>query len=125
MDVEQEVLHAQTRQRIQRAERLVQEEDLGIAGEGARERCALRHAARDLPRPAVGRRLEPDEREQLPHAVPRGPRRSAARQPQGDAQLLVMPVPRARFVPVDELPDSVRGEGGFGSTGYQKNGVPA
>ena len=41
------------------------------------------------------------------------------------AQLLVMPVPRARFVPVDELPDSVRGEGGFGSTGYQKNGVPA
>ena len=41
------------------------------------------------------------------------------------AQLLVMPVPRARFVPVDELPDSVRGDGGFGSTGYQKNGVPA
>lgn len=35
------------------------------------------------------------------------------------AQLIVMPVPRARFVPVDELPDSARGEGGFGSTGYQ------
>jgi len=40
------------------------------------------------------------------------------------AQLIVMPVPRARFVPVDELPDSLRGEGGFGSTGYQ-NGVQA
>jgi dUTP pyrophosphatase len=35
------------------------------------------------------------------------------------AQLIVMPVPRARFIPVTELPDSVRGAGGFGSTGYQ------
>ncbi|BDZ38197.1 dUTP diphosphatase [Microbacterium suwonense] len=34
------------------------------------------------------------------------------------AQLIVMPVVTARFEPVDELPDSVRGEGGFGSTGY-------
>lgn len=34
------------------------------------------------------------------------------------AQLIVMPVVRARFVPVDELEQSVRGEGGFGSTGY-------
>lgn len=34
------------------------------------------------------------------------------------AQLIVMPVPRARFIPVDELPASERGEGGFGSTGY-------
>lgn len=35
------------------------------------------------------------------------------------AQLIVMPVPTVRFVPVDELPDSVRGQGGFGSSGYQ------
>lgn len=34
------------------------------------------------------------------------------------AQLLVMPVARARFIPVEELPESVRGTGGFGSTGY-------
>lgn len=40
------------------------------------------------------------------------------------AQLIVMPVTRARFLPVDALPDSVRGEGGFGSTGYQKAGIP-
>lgn len=33
------------------------------------------------------------------------------------AQLIVMPVSRARFIPVEVLPDSVRGEGGFGSTG--------
>lgn len=34
------------------------------------------------------------------------------------AQLIVMPVVQARFEPVEALPDSVRGEGGFGSTGY-------
>jgi dUTP pyrophosphatase len=34
------------------------------------------------------------------------------------AQLIVMPVPRANFIPVETLPDSVRGDGGFGSTGY-------
>lgn len=35
------------------------------------------------------------------------------------AQLIIMPVTRAAFIPVDVLPDSVRGAGGFGSTGYQ------
>lgn len=34
------------------------------------------------------------------------------------AQLVVMPVAHARFVPVDDLEASVRGERGFGSTGY-------
>ena len=34
------------------------------------------------------------------------------------AQLIVMPVTRARFVPVDSLPESRRGTAGFGSTGY-------
>jgi dUTP pyrophosphatase len=33
------------------------------------------------------------------------------------AQLVVQPVVRARFLPVDELPDSERGHGGHGSTG--------
>ncbi|WP_396668309.1 dUTP diphosphatase [Microbacterium sp. R86528] len=41
------------------------------------------------------------------------------------AQLIVMPVSRAHFIPVETLPDSIRGEGGFGSTGYQKEGTPA
>jgi dUTP pyrophosphatase len=39
------------------------------------------------------------------------------------AQLIVMPVTRATFIPVEELPDSVRGDGGFGSTGYQNGGA--
>ncbi|MCU1438428.1 MAG: dUTP diphosphatase [Naasia sp.] len=34
------------------------------------------------------------------------------------AQLVVLPIVRAQFVPVASLPGSARGEGGFGSTGY-------
>ena len=34
------------------------------------------------------------------------------------AQIIVMPVSRARFIPVQRLPGSARGESGFGSTGY-------
>ncbi|WP_100501670.1 dUTP diphosphatase [Geodermatophilus chilensis] len=33
------------------------------------------------------------------------------------AQLVVQPVVRARFVPVEQLPESARGAGGHGSTG--------
>ncbi len=40
------------------------------------------------------------------------------------AQLLVLPVSRARFVPVEKLPGTARGEGGFGSTGYSTEGTP-
>jgi dUTP pyrophosphatase len=34
------------------------------------------------------------------------------------AQVIIMPVTRAEFIPVETLPGSDRGEGGFGSTGY-------
>ncbi|NYJ19008.1 dUTP diphosphatase [Glaciibacter psychrotolerans] len=33
------------------------------------------------------------------------------------AQMVIMPVTRATFIPVDRLPGSLRGDGGFGSTG--------
>lgn len=33
------------------------------------------------------------------------------------AQLIIMPVARATFIPVETLPGSDRGQGGFGSTG--------
>jgi dUTP pyrophosphatase len=35
------------------------------------------------------------------------------------AQLLILPVTRARFIPVERLPGTERGDGGFGSTGYR------
>jgi dUTP pyrophosphatase len=40
------------------------------------------------------------------------------------AQLVVQPVTRARFVPVDELPASERGVGGHGSTGGHRAVLP-
>jgi dUTP pyrophosphatase len=40
------------------------------------------------------------------------------------AQLIVMPVTRARFIPVETLPGSHRGEAGFGSTGVAKGTAP-
>lgn len=36
------------------------------------------------------------------------------------AQLIVWPVAQARFIPVESLPGSRRGERGFGSTGYRE-----
>jgi len=39
------------------------------------------------------------------------------------AQLIVMPVSRARFIPVETLPGSHRGESGFGSTGVARKEV--
>lgn len=41
------------------------------------------------------------------------------------AQLIVMPVSRARFIPVGSLPGSDRGESGFGSSGYGSAGKDA
>ena len=35
------------------------------------------------------------------------------------AQMVVAPVTRAEIAVTDELPDSERGEGGFGSTGHK------
>lgn len=37
------------------------------------------------------------------------------------AQLVVVPVVRAQFVPVDSLAASIRGQSGFGSTGYRSS----
>ena len=37
------------------------------------------------------------------------------------AQLIVMPVTPARFIPVETLPGSHRGDHGFGSTGYRRD----
>ena len=37
------------------------------------------------------------------------------------AQIIIRPVSRATFIPVDRLPGSQRGEGGFGSTGLNRH----
>jgi dUTP pyrophosphatase len=40
------------------------------------------------------------------------------------AQLIVMPITRPRFIHVERLPESHRGEGGFGSTGVSSTNSP-
>ena len=40
------------------------------------------------------------------------------------AQVIVLPVPAVRFVPVAELPETERGSAGFGSSGYGSSREP-
>ncbi len=56
-DVEKLVLQALARHRVERAERLVHQHDLGVVGEHAGDRHALLHAARELVRIGVGELL--------------------------------------------------------------------
>ena len=49
---------------VERAPRLVEQEEIGLVKEGARERQALRHAARERAHRAPARALEPRPREQ-------------------------------------------------------------
>ena len=67
------VLHVAPDQRVERRERFVEQQDLGIVGERAREADALLHAAGQLVGIAVATPLEPDEVEHVAaRAVPLG-----------------------------------------------------
>ena len=59
-DAEQHLLHQRARLAVERAERLVHQQDLGVVGERAGERHALAHAARELLGIGVLEALEPD-----------------------------------------------------------------
>ena len=59
------VLHVAPDQRVERAERLVEEHHLGVDGQGPGQADALLHAARQLVRIAVGVALEADEVDHL------------------------------------------------------------
>lgn len=77
-DADQLVLQGFPRQRVQRRERLVHQQDLGLDCERTRQRDALPLPARELMRPALRQRPEPDEVELgLGPRQPLGPRRLA------------------------------------------------
>src|SRR5581483_11160424 len=61
-DAQQLVLHDLARLRVERAERLVEQQDRWIAGERARDGDALLHAAGELTRKAILEALEADQR---------------------------------------------------------------
>src|SRR5579859_2169018 len=63
--LQQLALQLLARQRVERAEWLIHEEDVGVVGEHARDRDALLHAAGELARVAIGETFEPDELEVL------------------------------------------------------------
>ena len=84
-DLQQLVLQLLARHRVERAERLVHQQELGIVGEHARDRDALLHAARELVRIGVGEALQADQLENA-STVSRTSRRGAParRRPEGD-----------------------------------------
>ena len=64
-DAQELDIHLLARERIERAERLVHQDELGIVNERARDRGALLHAAGKLVGVFVLVALEPDEREEV------------------------------------------------------------
>ena len=70
VDVEQEVLHLQPGQGVERPERLVEQQHPWVAGQGPRQRRSLGHAARDLPRPVAGEGRQTDQVEQSLDTIP-------------------------------------------------------
>ena len=71
------VLQLGAGQRVERRQRLVEQQDVGIDGERAGDRDALAHAAGQLGRPAVGGVAEADHVDVAPHArLPLGARRA-------------------------------------------------
>ena len=82
MEPDDLVLHVAPDERVERAERLVEEHDLGVDGQGAGQPDALLHAARELVGIAVGMALEPDEVDHLARPV-RGVPRATRRGPRG------------------------------------------
>ena len=64
-DAHQLGVHPLTGHLVERPERLVHQQQLRVERQGARDRDALLHAARQLPGMAVGERLELDELEQV------------------------------------------------------------
>ena len=66
---QQLVLQLLARQRVERAERLVHQQEFGVVGQHARDRHALLHAARQLVRIAVGEALQADHLDELVDVV--------------------------------------------------------
>ena len=77
-------LHGDARQRIELAERLVEDQDFGIVHQRARQRDALRHAARKLMRIGVAECRQADEIERRIDALPLALQDALRLQPERD-----------------------------------------
>ena len=81
-DAQELVLQDQARLRVERGERLVHQQHLGLVGHQSRERDALAHAARELMRILLLGACEADEIDVVTHAL-RCARRSSCPSPAG------------------------------------------
>jgi hypothetical protein len=92
VDVQQQVLHLDPGQRVERAERLIEEQDAGVAGQRPGQRGALGHAPGNFAGSVLGELREAHEFEQPGHlgfAVP-----SADAGGQADRNVGLQGVPR-------------------------------
>src|SRR5271166_2274591 len=70
-DVEQEILHLHAGELVERAERLIHQEELRTVDQGAAQRYALLHPARELARIGLLESGEPDHGKELQRALAR------------------------------------------------------
>ena len=102
--VEQLVLHQRARLHVERAERLVHQDDLGRGDQALRERGPLAHAPRELMRVVVFEPGEADLGDPLACARVRLPLRYAA-EPQAGRDVADHALPREEHVSLEDVPE--------------------
>lgn len=89
VDLQKQIVHAQSRERVKCTERLVEQQHAGVAGERSGEGGALRHTTGHFSRALVSSVLQTYQVQELAHALATGATGGTARQSQlyvlGDA----------------------------------------
>ena len=125
VDVQEQVLHLHPGQGVQRAERLVEQQDAGVAGQGPGQRGALGHAAGDLAGPVLGEAVQAHELQQLGHLGLAFLGAAARGQADGDVGLQRVPRQQPRFLEregaagIDAVDRRAVDEDGAGAGGVQ------
>ena len=107
-ELQELVLHLAPRQRVERRERLVHQQDVGLHRHPARDRHPLLHAARERVRQAVGELGEVHLRDRVPRLVPRGRAREAAARHQRKHHVLGHRLPGQQLVEFLEHHHAIR-----------------
>jgi hypothetical protein len=82
MNVEQEILHRQSRESVESPKGLIEKENAGVARERSSKGCPLGHPTGNLARSEVGRMVQLDEFEQRAHSLGTRSALRSARKPE-------------------------------------------